>query len=453
MPNITVDKNVTFSLNIFKNSVLSNYLKEKKTCLSTMITQEILPYPVVQYNNLFPNSIDAFLELFEGILDLESIEHGMSLDFVIDAKIDNQKVNPVLRLATPHDARAITEICSEVYKGTYPYFDLMDEQAVRNMIRSPDHHFILFLVEEQIVGCFRCALNRSQKRGYMGGFMLKSPYHGIIDVVKVIIGSYVWMWSTFKDEILIWYCENRTAHAASQYITAVCGIHTIAIFPNKDIFFHEIESDVMGITYQEKALSEMRSKENPQLIEDAIDSFLYADGLYNLGSFRIENSEMELDMDKVEKLREKIKISISEDAHQYQHVSFSLARSNAFFNFLHTPHIQNLEKVEYEVYSCEEFFVFLEYFNQYMKEHQIRYSEIFISAYNSQFQKIINSFGFHARGFVPCWKYHQQDKYFEDHIIFNWYQGEVSNLDLLPEGVQLLEMIGLNNSKEKSLYS
>ncbi len=416
-----------------------------------MITQEIIPYPVVPYKKLFPSSIDAFLELFEGILDSESMEYGMNLEFVIDNRIDNPKVSPVLRLAKSHEAKFITQICKEVYQHTYPYKELMDEKTIQDMIRSPEHHFILFLVEDQVVGCFRCALDFSQKKGYMGGFMLKSPYHGTIDVVKAIIGSYVWMWNTFKDEILVWYCENRTAHAASQYITAVCGIHTIALFPNKDVFYNEIESDVMGITYQKHVLPRLRRSKHPCLIENVIDCYLYADRLYNLGNFNLVSCDLKVDTRKIQDLQKRVVISCTRDTHDYQHIRFSIEANNASFTFLHTPHIQNCEKITYHVSSNEELFVFMEYFRDYMKEHQVRYSEIFVSAYKPHFQKILIEFGFKARGYVPCWKYHNKHHCFEDHILFNYYEGELRNIDLLPEGLQLFEIIGLNKIESEGL--
>ena len=394
-----------------------------------MITQELITYPVIPYSKLFPPSVDAFLELFEGVLDCTSIDEGMTLDFTIDNRRDTPKVSPVLRLAKSKDANEIANICREVYQGTYPYRELMDESAIREMIESPNHHFILFLVDGAVIGCFRCAIELKKKKGYMGGFMLLEPYQGVIDVVKTIIGSYVWMWSSFPD-ILVWFCENRTAHAASQYITAVCGIHTIALFPNKDVFFHELESDVMGITYQKSVFSHLRSDMNPQLIEDAIDCFLYTDDLYGLGNFSIVPGDLELDIDKVEKFRKKLQITLSQDKHDYRHVSFSISGRKADFSFLHTPHIQNCEKVRYHFSSNEEFFVFLEYFTHYMREHKIRYSEMFISAYDPDLQKIINTFGYHARGYVPCWEYNAQENKFEDYIIFNWYKGKLSDLSL-----------------------
>lgn len=406
-----------------------------------MITQELLSYPIIPYAKLFSTSINAFLELFEGVLDCATIEEGMTLDFDIDTRINNSKLSPILRLAKPDDAHYISAICREVYQGTYPYREIMDEKHVRAMIKSPKHYFILFLIGGEVIGCFRCALEFDQKKGYMGGFMLLEPYQGTVDVVKAIIGSYVWMWNTFREEILVWYCENRTAHAASQYITAVCGIHTIALFPNKDIFFKEVESDVMGIIYQDKVFTNLRAKQVPQLIEDSIDCFLYTDELYGLGNFSIVPEDLELDMDKVEAIRKRILISIREDDHQYQHVSFSIVGSNSKFSFLHTPHIQNCEKINYHFNSNEEFFVLLEFFTHYMQEHRIRYSEIFVSAYNPDHQKIINAFDFHARGYVPNWKYNKKKGVFEDYIVFNWYRGGLTDLDLLAEGSHLLELV------------
>ena len=406
-----------------------------------MITQELLSYPIIPYSKLFPSSIDAFLELFEGILDLASIKKGMSLDFSIDNRRDQTKISPILRLAKPDDAPSISAICREVYAGTYPYREIMNESYVRKMIESPNHYFILFLIEEEVIGCFRCALKFDQKKGYMGGFMLLEPYQGTVDVVKAIIGSYVWMWSTFRDEILVWYCENRTAHAASQYITAVCGIHTIALFPNKDIFFEEVESDVMGIIYQNKVFQDFRAKHVPQLIEDSIDCFLYSDELYGLGSFSIVPEDLKLDMDKIEELRNSIVITKTEDDQQYCHVNFTLVGTDSEFTFLHTPHIQNCEKVKYHISSNEEFFVFLEIFQHYIKEYKVRYCELFVSAYNPDFQKIINAFGFHARGYIPSWNYNKEQQTFEDSVVYNWYQGSLTELELLPEGNQLLELL------------
>ncbi len=162
-----------------------------------MITQESITIPVIPHQKLNPNSVDEFLEIFESVLSLD-LENGMELDFTIDSKLGSDKISPTLYLAKPEDAIEIANICKEVYESSYPYKEIEDPRAVKKMIESPENHFILFKIEEDTVGCFRCALDFEHHKGYSGGFMIRKEYQRIIDVTKAIIGSYAWMWSTYK---------------------------------------------------------------------------------------------------------------------------------------------------------------------------------------------------------------------------------------------------------------
>jgi len=405
-----------------------------------MITQEIVSRPVIPYKKLSPRSVDEFLDIFEDVLSLD-LENGMDLDFVIDSKMGNDKVSPTLVLARPQDAKDIADICKNVYEGSYPYKEIEDDLQVRKMIESPEHHFVLFKIGEDTVGCFRCALDFEHRKGYTGGFMVKKEYQGILDVTKSIIGSYAWMWSTYKEEILMWYCENRTAHAASQYITSVCGIHTVAFFPNKDVFFDKVESDVMGVIFREKALNGYREKQTPQLIRSALDSFLHTDNLYSLGAFQLVSPDLELDYEKIVKLQKSFRKDVIKDKYGYNYYQFFLGDTKSYFTFLHTPTIQNLEKTKYHVNSLEELYVYLEEFLKVMKENSIRYSEAFVSAFSPEHQQLFYEFGFRARGYVPCWSYKKAEEAFEDYVVFNYFEGEVPRAELLPAGQELVNML------------
>ena len=407
-----------------------------------MITQDLIQFPIIPYKKLKPNSVDEFLEIFEDVLDLD-IESGMDLDFIIDAKLGSEKISPTLVLAKPKDARIIADICKEVYDGTYPYKEIEDERMVKNMIESPDHYFILFEIDGEVAGCFRCALDFEHKKGYSGGFMVKKKYQKSLDVTKSIIGSYAWMWKTFKKEILMWYCENRTAHAASQYITSVCGVKTVAFFPNKDIFYDQVESDVMGVIYREKTLKKYRNRKTPVLIENALDSFLHCDNLYNLGSFQLASLDLCLDYDKIIELQKAFRKDLITDKYGYEYHQSFIRGTKSFFTFLHTPQIQNFEKTKYHVDSLEELYVFLEEFLKSMKENAIRYSEVFVSAFNPEHQQLFYEFGFRARGYVPCWNYNKFENNFEDYVVFNYYEGEVSQTELLPKGQELVDMLSV----------
>jgi hypothetical protein len=409
-----------------------------------MITQEAISVRnrIIPYKKLNPKSIDEFLDIFLDVLDLD-LEKGMDLDFAIDSKLGSDKISPTLFLAKPKDALEIANICKEVYEGSYPYKEIEDPLEVKKMIESPDNHFILFKIEEDIAGCFRCALDFDHHKGYTGGFMVRKEYQGIIDVTKAIIGSYVWMWSSYKDEILMWYCENRTAHAASQYITSVCGINTVAFFPNKDIFFDKVESDVMGVVFREKALNGYREHQTPLLIRNALDSFLHCDNLYNLGKFKLVSPDITLDYEKIALLQKKFRKDIIKDKYGYQYFQFFISGTKSYFTFLHTPLIQNLEKTKYHVVSLEELYVYLEEFLKVIKENRIRYSEAFVSALLPDHQQLFYEFGFRARGYVPCWDFKKEDKSFEDYVVFNYFEGEIPETALLPVGQDLVDMLSL----------
>ena len=106
-----------------------------------MITQELLTYPVIPKEYLFPKTIEEFLDAFEGILDLD-IEKGMELNFLIEGR-NNDKISPILRLAKPKDANEIATICKEVYQNSYPYKQIEDPSHIKKMIKTQDIFFVI----------------------------------------------------------------------------------------------------------------------------------------------------------------------------------------------------------------------------------------------------------------------------------------------------------------------
>ena len=117
--------------------------------------------------------------------------------------------------------------------------------------------------------------------------------------------------------------------------------------------------------------------------------------------------------------------------------------TDSYFTFLHTLSIQNFEKAKYKVNSLEELYVFLEEILKCIKDYDIRYCEIFISSYEPEFQQLLQEFGFQARGYAPCIEYNDCNGMYEDRLIFNCYNGEIEKIELLPQGQQLYDMLGL----------
>lgn len=409
-----------------------------------MISQEPVSTNIISMEKLFPDSIEQYLDSTLAAIQ-QDINSQFNLNFEIQPRAPHRKFTPVLTIAKPDDALNIANICKEVYEGSYPYREMEDPEYVREMINSPKHHFILFKTKEgEPAGCFRCALDFEHKKGYMGGFMIRKKFQGDLDVVKAIMGSYMWMWTTFKDEILVWWCENRTAHTASQYITAVCGIHTVAFFPNKDIFYNQIESDVMGIIFVRKALRTMRTTKNPIIIKSVFKCFNYSNNLYNLGNVEIANPEYNLDSSMIVELKKRFYKTMIKDEYGYEHIKFYIKGTNSFFSFIHTTHLKNFEKTKYHISCLEELHIFLQELKKSIKEYNIRYCELFISAYRPEYQQIFYNQGFRARGYIPCWYYNKEKNEFEDAVVFNYYKGDLECINLLPEGQKLVKILNLS---------
>ena len=398
----------------------------------------------VTQKDLFAKNVEAFLDSFKNVIDLD-IERGIRLDFEIVLKSKSDKLSPILKLAKPEEAGEIVEICKNAYENTYPYKEFEDESQIRERIKSSNFKFILFKDEfNNNMGCFMCNLCFKEKKGYMGGFMIKKEYQGKLDIVKSIIGSYIWMWNTYKNCIALWYCENRTAHATSQYITSVCGIKTVAILPNKDTFFSNVESDVLGVIYNEDTLRKMRRKDFPKLIPEISNCFQYSNKKFNLGPVEFNYQSIELKKDLLEKLRSEFVKSSQIITVGYEKFTFSYKKSDSFFQLIYTPWLNNIEKIEYKVKNLEELAVFIEELQKLTKIFNIRYVEVYVSAYEPLQQKLFCESGLSPRGYVPSWKYNAELDAFEDYILFNHYKSEIKNIILLPEGLELLEVLNLD---------
>jgi len=411
------------------------------------ISEEVITSSVISLNELFSNSTTQFIKPFEEVVDPD-IHKGMYLDFKLCDRKQKDKVGPILRLAKPEDAQEIVGIYRELYNGTYPYKEMEDVDEVRKMIQEPSIQWIIYQDPSyNIAGCITFVLDFDNKRGYIRGFMLKKKYQGYIDITKAMIGSMLGMIHKYKDVIFLWYVENRTAHAKSQYSMWVCGIAPIGFYPNKDVFLGRVESDLMQICYDERALRTLRMSTVPSILPQVESCFLYSDNRYKLGDYNIETPGIILDQKKINYLKKCLIRSSEIDDFGYETIQFRFPDTSSYFEFLYTPQVQNFEKTKYRVNSLEELYVFVEEFINCGKERGIRYCEVFLSACEPTHQKIFLNAGLSPRGYIPSWNYNTQKGVFEDNILFNWYEGNLDkDIHLIDEGKKLLKTLALGNS-------
>ena len=390
------------------------------------------------------NTVNDFLEIYEDSIRIDN-KNLLNAEFELIADRLSQKISPILEKAELNDANEIVQIFKEVYHGKYPYKVMESEEEVRNMINNPKYEWILFKVGiNNIVGCVLAELNFKKKMGIMHGFIVRKQYQKIIDALMACIGSITYFWKTYKDKIMVWSAEVRTNDTAPQYCGLMCGIKPIAFFPNKDIFVEKVESDLMIIAYDEKVVKELRSKEEPRIIRQTLNCYVYTNKRYDLGTPYVENPDIKYDLKYLDEIKHKIESKVQEDVFGCETITFSIKNTNSYFKFVYNPYSKNIEKTKYNVNSLEELYVFLERVKQLIQEYNANFFQCFVSAYNPIHQKIFHDAGFNPMGYIPCWKYKYEENLFEDRIVFGYYRGNIDKeMKLIPEASELLKELNI----------
>lgn len=390
--------------------------------------------------------MDEFVQKFVDIGVTPDLTDHMRLDFEIDRNL--KRMDCYLTLAKPEDANDITKIYIDCYNGTYPYKEMTDSEAVRQMIINKDYYWVLFKSpEEKTIGCFTYVLDMEQKKGYMRGLMIKRKFQTATNVKKLMIGSMIGMWSTFKKEINRWYAECRTAHAKSQYLANICGIKPLAIFPNKDLFLNQVESDIFHIIFSANVLYKLR-RMSPKLIPKIKSIYSFVSKIYTLEEPEFIEPIVNYDHDIESAIYYEDRIKVFEDVDRfgYRDVTIKIVGSGSYIKFLYTPTIQNIENTEFFVRNDTELYVLLKEMKRYALRKKVRYLECFVSAYKPNHQRIFIDLGFKVRGYCPSWKRIENGsgEQFEDCIIFNINDGQLNpDIKLIPEVEKLIRFIDI----------
>lgn len=403
--------------------------------------------PIVPLKELQLNFSHQLLEQMQNHIDYSDNELKNGFQFEVKIrKTPNNKVNPILRLANPDDAETIVSIVKEDYEGTYPYKEMEDPNEVRNMIKSGKYKFVLFLNNHgEIIGTTCFVLYLKEKTGYPRTFVVKKKWLGVLDATKAYVASFVAICNSYKDEILLWWGEARTADAKSQYINRLCSLRPIGFLPNKDFFYNRVESDLIMASYTKEMFRNHRSKKKPKIIPEIANCYEYSNYQYNLGEPKILNPNLNYSqiLKNAKFLRNNIVVLTKSDKFNYITYKMTLVDGDSYFKFIYTPRINNFEKVEYKVKSLEELVAFIQSFNRIGQNIGIRYKESYVSAYNPSHQKIFNYLGFTPRGYLPAWNLNKKTNKFEDYIVFNWYRKPLVKYETIPEGLLLLKHLNI----------
>ena len=88
-------------------------------------------------------TIKEFLQLYDWNVSLNS-QNILNLDFQLEVNYKSQRVCPIIRIANLKDAREISILFKEIYKGTYPYKQMENTQEIRHMIKDQNYMWFIF---------------------------------------------------------------------------------------------------------------------------------------------------------------------------------------------------------------------------------------------------------------------------------------------------------------------
>lgn len=371
-----------------------------------------------------------------------NLETGIS--FKKGSRSKAEKIIPVIQTAKTRDAQTISDIFRQVYRNTYPYKEMEDPQEIRKMIEDPDYIWMVFKInQDDVIGCVAIRFDASSKSMYLHGFAMKEEYQGITSLPKLVVAGWTVALKKFEKKALIWYGEARSAHSKSQFLSDLLGLKPIAFFPKKDIFFDREESEILLILYDEDLITKYRKNEKPKIIPRILKYYTYALKRYELEFPEVvAHKNTIFNHDQITSIKRNLVYQEETDNIGNCMITISIANSDAYISFIYRPIIRIFEKTDYNVTNDEQFFVFVSEVEKLIKKFDIRYWEFFASAYHPSHQTILYDSGLKPFGYIPCYKYIEEEDVFEDQIAFIYYKGKVNeSLKLIPENENFLKTI------------
>ena len=349
------------------------------------------------------------------------------------------------RLAVAQDAEQIINVNHSVYKGHYPYFDLLDVEYVREFADDKDRGIIgVYEMEEQISGFLMLVVDREQRKGQYRGLMVVPSKRTKLQVKNRGMETVYQAYTSFYQDVDLWFGETRTAHKIGQRWMEECGSRPCALLPNKDIFTGDgvRESDVLEVVYNKNALYQHRNPD-PQLLPQFKDLYQIISQYYGFQTATYQSSPLKITSSF---LAEAQKIAnecgLSKRKEKYRTQTFIITSpQGATLQFLVNDSISSAEKAQLSETSRVELAGILLYLQSLMDTEHMDYFELYIPVTNVDIQQLFIDLGFCCFGYVPAWQ--KRNKELDDCLVFGLYRTPIdwAKIRLSENSLKLVETI------------
>lgn len=390
--------------------------------------------------------------------DLEDmVEKSKSIDEIrtfFNPESEHKFFNTTQIRATQAHADEIIAINKAVYKGYYPYLEMLDPQYLsRALADTQTMHMYLIHSEKHSknVGAGMVIYDAEHQSGYLRGLMMMPEFSAEVDLKKWLYKSLIEIYHNTHEEMRMYYTETRTAHNKAQYLMEMIGCKPCAMFFGKDTFTEtrERETDIFDIAYSLKMLAIRRNK-FPIIHPRLENLFNYIAKRYDFSPALIVEPKINYETFLCECMDEKLlniyhNTLIEKTEEPFNIVKYTISTPNGSeLKFMITTTVMNAEKSEFKIASLEDLFAILLKLEDVMHTDGIQYFEVFVPATNPDVQEIFFQQGFSVFGYVPAWVEEcKTNNYLTDCIVFGKYasQFDVSKMKLTKESENFLEVI------------
>lgn len=293
---------------------------------------------------------------------------------------NGREINIVLRNLEMDDVEKLPSLFRKVYKDNYAFEEVYSPNWWKNQINNRNIKVKVFSREDnsQVIGVFVLCKELSHNRLRIEKTLIDPAYQklGIIS----FFAPYV-LPEILKENEDVKYAEVRTSNLITQKTTYSAGMNPVGFFPNKLSTSEGRETSLLMV---HSNLNKRRKKPNiyPPLGE-----------LYNFISrmFNLKDSYELLENKRSERKNSEITLKIIRKS-KYCEIELSSPYSQSIIKLIGNDLIDSLGKCGIDTFCT------------------------LASAYNEDEQKEWLSLGFTAVGYVPAWKYVNEDER-EDVII------------------------------------
>jgi len=418
-----------YSLSLFKNITFFDRRAMKNKDILYKKNHQVEPLWLEDYFKLFKNSIlRANHNLKSDILTLFNLQ-----------KRKSSKIFPTIIVAKPEDSINIKNLIYEVYKGTYPNKRYEDEKELTHILTSENYKWLIFKLNDEIIGALGYKLNFKEKIGNPHGLILKEEYQGKFDMKNTVFACIIYMYCSCKNDVIRYFSEARTKHPKAQSIGNSIGFKPVAFFPNKDLIFNVPESSFLHVIYDQVAIKKFRTEEIPHIIPEIVDFYSYSNKRYGLGRPLINEDGIIINKNKEKWIMNNLNLTKTLENFGKIKFTITLKNSTSYFKFEYDEYNKNIENCRYDIEQLEELECFIKKLKILLQEIDIRYVEVFVSGYEPEHQKILIRNGFIPCGYVPSYFYNDRLGIFEDAVGFCWFKGKIEILKCAEENERFLK--------------